>query len=205
MGKIGIMGGTFDPIHNGHLLLGKQAYEEYGLDQVWYMPSGQPPHKKNHKITDADKRCDMVKLAIEEFSWCKFTDFEIKRTGDIYTAQTLALLKQTYPLHSFYFIVGADSLYEIETWYHPKQVMDLAILLVAGREYEEAGCSVDEQISYLEQKYKARIFQLHCRQVDISSAEIRKMVENRKSVESYVPQKVENYMKAHNLYQEDGL
>lgn len=202
MGKIGIMGGTFDPIHNGHLLLGKQAYEEYGLDQVWYMPSGQPPHKKNHKVTDADIRCDMVKMAIDGFPWCNFTDFEVKRNGDIYTAHTFVLLKQEYPQHSFYFIVGADSLYEIETWYHPEQVMELAVLLVAGREYEEASCTIDEQIAYLKQKYKARILRLHCIRVDISSAEIRQMAKKQEPIGAWVPKEIEEYILTHGLYQE---
>jgi len=114
MAEIGIMGGTFDPIHNGHLMLGRQAYEEYHLDEVWFMPSGNPPHKKDHLVTDAALRCKMVRLAIEGFPKFRLSEFEVQRTGNTYTAETLRLLHLHYPEHRFYFIVGADSLYEIE-------------------------------------------------------------------------------------------
>ena len=122
MGKIGIMGGTFDPVHNGHLHLGRQAYVEYGLDCIWYMPSGQPPHKKDHHVTSVEHRCQMLRLAIAEDEAFRFSDFEVRREGNTYTAQTLALLREAYPEHTFYFILGADSLYEIETWYRPEDV-----------------------------------------------------------------------------------
>ena len=105
MAKIGIMGGTFDPIHNAHLILGRQAWKEYSLDEVWFMPSHIPPHKTDHQITDTNDRCEMVKLAIAEYPYFRFSDFEISRTGNTYTAQTLQLLKEAYPEHTFYFIV----------------------------------------------------------------------------------------------------
>lgn len=93
MRKIGIMGGTFDPIHNGHIMLGRQAYAEYNLDEVWYMPSGQPPHKKGRHVTESAERCHMVKLAIQDIPYFVFSDFEVRRTGkNTYTAETLALL-----------------------------------------------------------------------------------------------------------------
>lgn len=114
MGKIGIMGGTFDPIHNGHLMLGEQAYREYGLDEVWYMPSGHPPHKKNHHVTVPAMRFEMTKLAVKGHKGFFCSDFEVRRSGNTYTAQTLSLLRKSYPGHTFYFIIGADSLYEIE-------------------------------------------------------------------------------------------
>ena len=85
MKKIGIMGGTFDPIHNGHLSIGKQAYLEYHLDEVWFMPSGHPPHKKDHFVTDAVHRCAMTKLAITDYPYFQFSDFEVKRAGNTYT------------------------------------------------------------------------------------------------------------------------
>lgn len=202
MKKIGIMGGTFDPVHNGHLLLGKQAYIEYGLDCIWYMPSGQPPHKKDRKVTDIKDRCEMLKLAIEGEPAFEFSDFEVSREGYSYTARTLTLLLETYPEYEFYFIIGADSLYEIETWYHPDIVIGSVPILVAGREYGDKHLPMNEQIVRLNQKYNGRIAMLHCTEVDISSEEIRDLVSRKKSPVKYVPKKVASYIERHQLYQQ---
>lgn len=202
MAEIGIMGGTFDPIHNGHLLLGKQAYEEYGLDEVWFMPSGKPPHKSDHRVTEVGERCEMVRLAIAEYPYFVFSDFEVKRSGNTYTAQTLRLLNEAYPQHHFYFIIGADSLYEIEKWYHPQEVMEQTTLLVAGREYEGAPRTLEDQVDYLCGKYRASIRLLHCDEVDISSAQLREMEGRGRRLYKYVPKPVEQYIMARGLYQE---
>lgn len=202
MADIGIMGGTFDPIHNGHLLLGKQAYEEYGLDQIWFMPSGKPPHKTDHRVTKVEDRCEMVRLAIADYPYFVYSDFEVQRLGNTYTAQTLDLLRKAYTQHRFFFIIGADSLFEIEKWYHPEEVMAQAVLLVAGRDYEGAPRTLDAQIDYIAQKYKADIRRLHCDEVDISSAELREMEARGKRLYKYVPKPVEEYIMARGLYQE---
>ncbi len=200
MADIGIMGGTFDPVHNGHLILGKQAYEEYGLDAVWFMPSGQPPHKKDRHVTPAGDRCAMVKLAIGDFPEFVFSDFEVLREGSTYTAQTLALLKETYADHNFCYIIGADSLYEIESWYHPELVLSGVPLLVADREYGQEHLPLRRQIAYLTNKYKARIRLLHCGGMDIASQEIRRLAAQGQSISGFVPKAVEAYIKSHHLY-----
>ena len=153
MKKIGIMGGTFDPIHNGHIMLGRQAYEEYDLDCIWYMPSRIPPHKKDHTITAAKDR--------------------------------LAIM-------------------DIEKWYHPEYVLPAVTFLAAAREHEEADRSLDEQISYLNQKYQAHILRLHCREMDVASAEIRAAFRagHAADVRSLVPKEVCQYIEQHGLYQE---
>ncbi len=202
MAKIGIMGGTFDPIHNGHLLLGRQAYQEYELDQVWFMPSGNPPQKRDKAVSYTQIRCEMVRLAIEDDPRFYLSDFEVRREGNTYTAETLKLLHEAYPEHQFFFIIGADSLYEIERWYHPEQVLAQSVILVAGRDYEAADCTMEEQIRYLEDKYRADIRRLHCEEVDISSNELRDMEARGKKIFKYVPKTVETYIEAHGLYQE---
>lgn len=203
MADIGILGGTFDPIHNGHLLLGKQAYQEYHLQEVWFMPSGQPPHKKDHPVTAAEDRCEMVRLAIAEYPYFRLSEFEVNRSGNSYTAQTLMLLRAEYPEHRFFFIIGADSLYEIEHWYHPEEVMRQVTLLVADREYDQGTGSIEEQIHHLEDKYQAQIHLLHCKEVDISSHELREMAARGKHLFKYVPGNVENYIISHKLYQDE--
>ena len=202
MARIGIMGGTFDPVHNGHLLLGRQAYLEYHLDEVWYMPSGVPPHKKDHRITDSKDRFEMLALAVRDISYFKVSDFEIRREGNTYTAQTLKLLKEEYPEHSFYFIIGADSLYQIENWYHPEQVLARAVILAAHRDYPQASRTMEQQRDYLMEKYQADIRLLHCPDVDISSGELRRMHAKGSPIFKYVPKAVEAYIDAHHLYQE---
>lgn len=200
MSNIGIMGGTFDPIHNGHLMLGQQAYAEYGLDQIWYMPSGRPPHKTDHRVTDIADRCEMTKLAIKPYTHFIFSDFEVKLGGNSYTARTLELLKKAYPEDTFFFIIGADSLYQIETWYHPEAVMAQTALMVAGREYEDSHRTMDEQIQHLTDTYSARIYRLHCGEMDVSSAQLRDLLRSGQPVSGYIPKEVEQYIKSHNLY-----
>lgn len=200
MSKIGIMGGTFDPVHNGHLLLGRQACTEYGLDSVWFMPSGQPPHKKDHRVTDAHHRCAMVKLAIKDEPAFEFSDFEILRNGNTYTAQTMALLKEACPEHQFFYIIGADSLYEIESWYQPRQVLASVPFLVADREYEKDHRPLKDQIAYLKELYNARICLLHCKEMDISSAQIRQAAADGIQIQDWVPRAVGEYIAVHNLY-----
>ncbi len=205
MKKIGIMGGTFDPIHNGHIMLGKQAYEEYNLDCVWYMPSKVPPHKKDHMITAQEHRFEMTKRAIEPYSYFELSDFEFRRPGEnTYTADTLRLLKDEYPDVRFYFIAGADSIMDIEKWYHPEYILSNITFLAAVREYHEADRSFDEQISYLKKKYHADIFKLHCSEMDVASADIRNAFKtgHEDDVRSRIPENVWKYIEQHGLYQE---
>ncbi|WP_124066438.1 nicotinate-nucleotide adenylyltransferase [Clostridium sp. E02] len=202
MGKIGIMGGTFDPIHNGHLMLGEQAHREYDLDEVWFMPSGHPPHKEEDRVTVPALRLAMTEEAVKNRPGLFCSNFEVKRKGNTYTAQTLTNLHKIYPEHTFYFIIGADSLYEIEKWYEPEQVMIQAVILVASREYEDADRSMERQIAHLSTQYNADIRILHCSEMDISSAEIRQKIAKGLSVAADLPETVLAYIKNHGLYQE---
>lgn len=195
------MGGTFDPIHFGHLMLGRQAFKEYKLDEVWYMPSRQPPHKAGQHITSSSERLAMVGLAIRDMPYFKLSDFELKRMqGNTYTADTLRLLKETFSDTQFFFIVGADSLFDIEKWYHPDQVLRLTTFLIAERELGDRDKTLDEQVDYLEEKYNANILRLHSKEMDISSEEIRRAIQLGGTVESLIPDAVYAYIKENNLY-----
>lgn len=200
MADIGIMGGTFDPVHNGHLSLARQAYEEYGLDSVWFMPSGQPPHKRDRQVTSKKDRCAMVKLAVKDEPGFVFSDFEVSREGRTYTANTLALLKEAYPSHVFHYIIGADSLYEIETWYHPELVLSAVPLLVADRKYGPDHLPLERQMAYLTGKYKADIRLIHWDGMDIASKDIRRLAARGHSIRDFVPETVEEYIKSRHLY-----
>ena len=116
MRKIGILGGTFNPIHKGHLALGKAAMEQYDLEEVWLMPSKLPPHKSHFAMLSEEHRLAMTKLAAQTDVRFKPSDFELGREGLTYTADTLELLTKEYPDVRFYFIVGGDSLIKFMHW-----------------------------------------------------------------------------------------
>ena len=133
--RVGLMGGTFDPIHIGHLILAECAYEQFQLEQVLFLPAGNPPHKDKRKVgaTDA-QRIDMVRLAIEGNPHFKLDPEEMLRQGYTYTKDTLNLLTQQHPDIDYYFIIGADSLMAFDTWYHPEEICRDSILAVAVRD-----------------------------------------------------------------------
>ena len=126
MKKVGIMGGTFNPIHVGHLMLAENAYACENLDEIWFIPSADPPHKKEENVLNYEFRSQMTELAIRNIPYFVKYDFEAQRKAYSYTAETLRLLQQLYPDNEFYFIMGADSLFQIETWYEPASIFVLA-------------------------------------------------------------------------------
>ena len=128
------MGGTFDPIHIGHLILAEKAYEELALDEVWFMPSGNPPHKQNREGRASDQqRVEMVRKSIADNPHFRLSTEEMHPDGYTYTYETLERLHKKYPDQTYYFIIGADSLYDFDTWCRPDRICKAASLLVATR------------------------------------------------------------------------
>ena len=120
--KIGIMGGTFDPIHNGHVMLGEYARDLFSLDEIWFMPNGNPPHKMNEKIESQTKhRVEMVRRAIADKDGFVLQLYEVERQEINYSYLTMEHFKEVYPECEFYFIIGADSLFALESWRHPEK------------------------------------------------------------------------------------
>ena len=132
--KKGILGGTFNPVHNGHLMIAENAYKEFDLSEVWMMPAYIPPHKRHEFILDDEFRLAMVAKAVEDVPYLKVSDYEIQRGNVSYTANTLTELKSLYPENEYFFIMGADSLMDFETWYHPEIILQKANLIVAARD-----------------------------------------------------------------------
>lgn len=195
--KIGIVGGTFDPIHNGHLMLGAYAYDNFQLDKIWFMPNGNPPHKSEE--INVDFRLDMVKLAIEDKDEFCLSTFEIEEEKHSYSYETLEKLSQLYPQDTFYFIIGADSLFTIEFWKEPARVLQACIILAACRDDKDKE-EMNKQIAYLTEKYSAEIKLLRMPLIDISSSDIRKKKENGEPIDTLVPKKVAEYIETHGLY-----
>ena len=200
MKKVGIMGGTFNPIHVGHLMLAENAYACENLDEIWFIPSADPPHKKEENVLNYEFRSQMTELAIRNIPYFVKYDFEAQRKAYSYTAETLRLLQQLYPDNEFYFIMGADSLFQIETWYEPASVMARAVLLVAVRDHYSTQ-EMKKQISYLTEKYDARIHLMNMPEIDISSRMIRNRVKNRETIRFFVPEVVREYILSHHLYE----
>lgn len=199
MSKIGIMGGTFDPIHNGHLALADAAYHEFSLDRICFMPTGNPPHKEGKHVLDANLRLQMVELTIADYPYFEYSDLEIQRKGKTYTADTLTWLCNANPNDQFYYIVGADSLDYMDRWYRPSIIFQKATILAAMRNTQ----SLDRVISVkqmLEQTYNGTIYLMNCPEIDVSSSEIRSLVANHQTISGKVPSKVEQFIYDHALY-----
>ena len=200
--KIGIMGGTFDPIHKGHLMLGEYAYKQYGLDKIWFMPNGTPPHKDHAKIgSKAEDRMNMVRLAIAGNEAFELQTYEILNKDINYSYKTMEHFKEVYAQDEFYFIIGADSLFSIERWVKPERLLKTCVLLAAYRD-DKSTEEMMNQIAYLNQKYQADIRLLNTPNVDISSSEIRSMLQDEESVSEMIPEGVYQYIKEKQLYKE---
>lgn len=200
--KIGIMGGTFDPIHNGHLMLGEYAYKEFHLDQIWFMPNGNPPHKSSDTIESQTKnRVEMVRRAISGTEYFVLQLYEVENKAVHYSYKTMEYFKQIYPEHEFYFIIGADSLFSIEKWVHPEILLKDCVMLAAYRD-EKGTEEMLAQIQYLNQKYHADIRLLNTPNVDISSSEIREKLKEGQSIQGIVPDSVYAYIEEKQLYRD---
>ena len=154
--KKGIMGGTFDPIHIGHLILGENAYLQFGLDSVLFMPSGNPPHKRGRTgRASTQERVDMVRLALADNPHFELSLIETHDQGYTYTKETLLRLTKENPDTDYYFIMGADSLFSFDSWLEPGEICRLATLVVAVRNHIHAE-ELDRQILYLKEKYQVK-------------------------------------------------
>lgn len=198
--KIGIMGGTFNPIHLAHLQMAYTAIEQKKLDEVWFMPSKNPPHKEHHMILSDKIRSDMVRLAIGEEERFFFSDFELKRDGTTYTAETLELLKEAYPEVSWYFIMGADSFFSFSTWYHPEVIAKDAVILAVSRDGVDE-IRMKKQAKELTKRYHGQFCVLSMEQLAISSSEIRRKLKQGENVKQMLPDRVWKYIYKNHYYQ----
>lgn len=155
--RVGILGGSFDPIHKGHLNIAQSAYEEFALDEVWFIPAGHSPNKDEKKMTAADIRAEMTALAIYDIPYFKLSRMEIDAEGTSYTYLTLTKLKEACPDTDFFFIMGADSLDYLEKWYHPEIICEKAVILAAVRDDMDLS-EVEKKISALKQLFPAEIY-----------------------------------------------
>lgn len=198
--RIGIMGGTFDPIHIGHLILGEKAYEQLSLNKVLFMPSGNPPHKKNRpgRASD-DQRVEMVRRAISNNPHFELSLAEMNEEGYTYTYRTLEQLTNENPDTDYYFIIGADSLFDFESWKNPQRICRASSIVVATRDHVPMK-DLDVKINLLADKFQGEFIRLDTLNMDVSSRTIRNWIHHGKSVRYYVPNDVRYYIEEQNIY-----
>lgn len=204
MKNVGIMGGTFNPIHNVHLIMAEEARRQFDLEEIWFMPSKNPPHKEKSEIASDEHRTRMIQHCIRENPYFKFSDMELKREGVTYTKDTLEHLKEMYPEYMFYFIVGGDSLAGMDAWYRPDLIFQKCHVLAANRDQTD-NHKIQEWIRFYEGKYAgARISEIVMPSISISSEMIREKLASGRSISYYCPPVVAAYIKCNGLYGFDG-
>lgn len=187
--RIGVLGGSFDPIHFGHLLMAQSATETLKLDGVFFVPVNRSPFKVHHRLPAADKRLVMVKEAIKGNRAFKLYDGELHRKGVSYTVDTLKELKNKYPRAKFYLLMGEDSLREFHRWKDPQGILRLATLVILNRPGFDK--NYPKRWPYLKINMPA---------VDISSSDIRQRLKHKRSIWYLTPKAVIRYINCHRLY-----
>ena len=193
--QIGIMGGTLDPVHNGHILLSQAVKNALGLDSVMLLPAGNPPHK--HRESDKLDRLEMVRRAVSEEDGLFYSDLEIVRKGTTYTVDTLNALHSKHPEAEWVYIIGADTLKILDSWRNFPEIAKLCRFAVVDRPGVE---DVEARCEFLKSEYGAEILRVHITGPDISSTQIRKLVAEGKPIGDLVPQKVAEYIREKGLY-----
>ena len=199
--KIGVMGGTFNPVHMGHLLLAEWAMEAAGLDQILFIPTGVPYMKDNCHVLSGDERLQMTALAIEDHPAFAVSGMEVERKGYTYTCDTMEQLKEKSPKDNFYFIMGADCLYTIEKWRDPERIFRVCDVIAAARNGSSLP-QIAEKCKELSEKFHGKILLLQFPAMEISSTDIRERVACGRSIRYLVPEKVRDYIISNHLYQE---
>lgn len=199
--RIGILGGTFNPIHFGHLIIAEQALSEFKLDQVLIMPSGNSYLKKDMKMPEAEVRLLMARLAVSDNPSFSVSDMEIRRGGNTYTADTIEELNSLYPDDALFFITGADALHEMKKWVTPERIFSGCTVITSVRNNEGLS-ELNKDIDFYKEHYDAKIELLHTTNIDISSSMIRELIKNGRSVRYYVPEAVRRFIYEQHLYEQ---
>jgi nicotinate-nucleotide adenylyltransferase len=195
--RIGVLGGTFDPVHNGHLHIADTLCTALNLDSVLWVPAGRPPHKSDQIVSSDRDRLAMLDLALAGSTTDEISTIDIDRSGPSYTADTLEILGEHFPSARLFFLMGEDSLRDLPTWHHPERILRVAELAVAGRPGVETDLeSLESQVPGV----RTRVHVLPTEEIAISSSEIRRRVRENQSIRGLVPEIVEVYIRDHGLY-----
>lgn len=197
--KIGLLGGSFNPIHTGHLLLAESARDQFELDRVIFIPTGNNPFKVSQDDISREHRLKMVELAIEDNTQFELMTHEIDQTGITYTIDTIEEIKKSFQEGDFYFITGADLMFEITLWKGAPELLKSVKFITTfrpGYSHEK----LDTRIQELQEIYEASIFKLYATEMDIASSDIRSRIKNGYSIRYLLPRAVEEYIYKEKLY-----
>ena len=197
------MGGTFNPIHMGHLIIAEKAREQFHLDEILFLPSGIPYMKEQNEVLPGHIRSEMTKLAIEDNPFFDISTMEAEKESISYTFETLMTLREKNPNTDYYFIVGADNLRTIENWKNPEQIFANCHILAAVRG-DISTDDLEKLAAYLKEKYGADISLLQTSHIEISSSMIRDLIKEGKSIRYLVPESVYDYIIIHKLYKDEN-
>ncbi len=191
--KTGILGGVFNPVHTAHLIAAEEVRQQLNLDRILFIPAANPPHKNTEGLTAAEKRFEMVRLAVSGNTYFEASDIEIKMTPNVksYTVDTLAAFKEKYKNDEFYLIIGMDQFKELHTWKEPQKLFRLSKVVVINR----PGFTEDMQ-----NEFSKLVTFVKIPYMEISSSTIRERIKENKSIRYLVPEKVEEFIIENNLY-----
>ena len=196
--KLGILGGTFDPVHNGHLALAEEAMQALWLDELLFIPAPAPPHKNGRVLTPFAQRYEMVRLAISGRAYFKLSDLEARRQGQSYTYDTLKVLKEQMPDRELFFLTGADALEGFTHWYRWQEILDLCTLVVTSR--PGIDFQVPEELESEAARRQNGFLLLEKEEVDISATELRQAIADGSPWQQWVPKAVAEYIQTNHLY-----
>ena len=198
--KIGVLGGTFDPVHLGHLALAEHARRQLELERMLWVPAGEPWRKRGRTISPAEQRCEMVRLAIAGDATAELSTLEADRGGPSYSVETLARLARECPTWEIHFVMGLDALLDLPNWREPARLVSLATLAVAVRGGERlAGAELKELSPGLD----TRVVWLDMPDIEISATDVRRRAGEGASLAGLVPALVERYVLEQGLYQSE--
>lgn len=202
MQRVGIFGGTFDPIHIGHLILAEEAWFQLKLDRIYLVPAGDPPHKRNRKLSPAYHRLRMIELAIEEIDYLRISRVDVDRPGPHYTSDMVRLLRQQLSDEAgetvdIYFLMGMDSLRDLPTWHEAAWLVENCKLVALSRHDVELDW---QKLEAALPGIRQRVIILDMPELEIASNNLQTRVQNGQPIRHQVPRPVEEYIYAHGLY-----
>lgn len=197
--RMGVFGGTFDPVHYGHLLVAETCREELSLDQVRFIPAAVPPHKLDEKITDGHARADMLKLAVSGYPEFVVDRRELKRTGPSFTVDTLSELQAEFPKTKIFFLMGADSLRDLLTWRNPTRIAQLATLVACNRPGLPA-IQHSQIVEWVGEEIAPSVISLQIPGTDLSATDLRDRARSGRSLRFRTPRAVETYIQQNAIY-----